>query len=119
MKIAVRTKGRARGTSGQSYATRKLGSAFTKLSESIRSIELLLLDANGPRGGVDKVSRIAVDLGRGRILRLKGSGRTFRESVNLIIERAKRLVARSLSRKQEARKKAGRKAASASRRAPR
>lgn len=119
MKITVRSEGRAGVRSGKPYAIRKLRSSFDRISRNIRSIDLLLLDANGPRGGIDKVSRIAVDLGRRKILRLEGIGRTVPESVNTTVDRAKRLVFRSLSRGREGRKGAGRRAASASRRASR
>lgn len=81
------------------YALRKIRSAFGRMSKGIRGIDLVLLDLNGPRGGVDKVSRIAVDLGRRRVLRLEGVGRTVRESVNDTVARAKRLVVRSLARR--------------------
>ena len=119
MKITVRTEGRARVRSGKPYAIRKLRSSFARISKNIRSIDLLLLDANGPRGGVDKVSRIAVDLGRRNILRLEGIGRTVPESVNTTVDRAKRLVSRSLSRRREGRREAARRPTSTSRRASR
>jgi putative sigma-54 modulation protein len=91
------------------YALRKLRAAFARVSKDVHGIDLLLLDANGPRGGVDKVSRIAVDLGRGRRpLRLEGVGRTSRESVNDAVARAKRLVVRSIAR-QRTRARKGRK----------
>lgn len=98
MKVTIRTATPAM-RSRKPYALRKVRSAFERLSKNIRGIDLVLLDANGPRGGVDKVSRIAVDMGRRRILRLEGVGRSVRESVNDTLARAKRLVVRSLSRR--------------------
>lgn len=98
MKVTIRTE-TPEMTSRRPYALRKIRSAFRRLSENIRQIDLFLLDVNGPRGGVDKVSRIAVDLGRGRILRLEGVGRTFRESVDDAVSRTRRQVLRSLSRR--------------------
>jgi putative sigma-54 modulation protein len=104
LKVTIRTETPAM-KSRTPYAARKIRTAFRRMSENIREIDLVLFDVNGPRGGVDKVSRIAVDLGRGPILRLEGVGRTFRESVDGTVTRARRLVLRSLSRRRADRKR--------------
>ena len=111
MDVTIRAETSAMKSRGP-YAIRKIRSAFRRVSKSIRGIDLVLLDVNGPRGGIDKVSRITVDLGRRRI-RLEGLGRTVRESVNDTVARAKRLVMRSLARRRGGPRKVRRKARTA------
>ena len=108
MKITVRTKPPAMKIR-RPYVLQKIKTAFARLSKDIQGIDLFLLDVNGPKGGVDKVSRIAVDLGRRRILRLEGKGRTVSESLNDTVSRAKHLVARSISRQRSEARKASKK----------
>jgi putative sigma-54 modulation protein len=108
LEINVRVHGRGIPGTARPRVVRKLRKSLGRLSGSIRSVDLLLRDVNGPKGGIDKVSRLAVTLGSRKAIRVEAAGRTVKESVDGVVRRAKHLVGQALLRRQEGRKEVGR-----------
>lgn len=78
---------------------RRLHFALGRLAPAIHSVDLVVVDINGPRGGNDKHCRLRV---RGSALReivIEHVGADVMSTVSLAAERAKRAVVRSLARR--------------------
>jgi ribosome-associated translation inhibitor RaiA len=63
MNIEVRSRDAEMSAEARDHAAEKIGHALGRFRDHITSVKVALHDANGPKGGVDKVGRVVV---RGR-----------------------------------------------------
>jgi hypothetical protein len=66
MLIAIRETGMGLSADGRAYAIDRVERALGTVREHVRKVMVYLTDLNGPRGGVDKLCRLAVTLDTGR-----------------------------------------------------
>jgi putative sigma-54 modulation protein len=102
--LSVRHVGAHVAAAGRPYAQRRIRSAFARYSPAIQSINVSLVDLNGPKGGTDKACRIEVKLAGRPSIQVEGRASTIAEAVNATIVRTKRLLMRSLEMRGEHRR---------------
>ena len=72
--------------------------ALGRFAAVIRTVQVSLLDENGPRGGIDKRCRVLVSPRRGRPIIVEGRGDQLQPLVDHTLERAGRTLARAVKR---------------------
>ena len=82
-----------------------IDAALERFAGRIRRVTICLSDTNGPRGGADKDCSIAVQLVRGKTVRVRRSDSSLLAAANLAVDRVSQAVRRELERR---RKKSGR-----------
>lgn len=82
----------------QNHLERRAQFAFGRFAAAVHSIQVTLLDENGPRGGVDKRCRVLVSPRRGESIVVEGRGAQLEPLVDQTLERAARSLARGLKR---------------------
>jgi ribosome-associated translation inhibitor RaiA len=95
----IRLKRIAVGNAMKEQILAHLEAAFRRLSRRIRAVDVCLADTNGPRGGVDKHCRIAVQLHRGGTVRVGQSDADLLAALDLATDRVTHAVVRSLERR--------------------
>ena len=75
------------------------GQALDRFNHFIREAQITLRDANGPKGGVDKVCTIQLRFYPRGLAVLKSSGSSFAEAANIACEKMKQVTARRLSKR--------------------
>lgn len=86
---------------------KSLGAKLGKYATSIERVSVRVLDANGPRGGVDKVCRIKVVLSGLPSVVFESQAATLKPAIDGALAGTQRTVRRSLQRRQTKPKKAG------------
>lgn len=82
------------------YIERRVEFALGRFSEAISSISVTLEDTNGPRGGVDQLCRMRVNLiGQRRPVIVESTEVTMRAAVDVSASTACRSVTRMLDRR--------------------
>ncbi len=84
MLIAIRETGIGLSADGRARAIDRVERALASVREHVRKVMVYLTDLNGPRGGVDKLCRVAVTLDTGRPVVVVTSG----ESVSGVVDGA-------------------------------
>lgn len=92
--------------------SRQLGSrlafALARFDQRIRSVTAILMDLNGPKGGIDKECRLVITLRpRGRVT-IKQAAGDFETAIALATGRARHAVSRLLKRRRKVRGKSRR-----------
>ena len=77
--------------------------AFSKFERHIQSITISVQDANGPRGGVDKICRIVVRLKRLQEVVVTSENESLASAITEALNRTSRSVNRKLSRREKSR----------------
>ncbi len=83
------------------FAERRLRYALSRFDARIQRVSLTLVDANGPRGGVDKSCRITVKLRRAPEVTVTDLDTEVGTCISRAAERVGRAVARAVDRKQQ------------------
>lgn len=98
MKVLVRS--RTYPVSGRllTHLERRLQFSLGRLSPRIRRVTAYLDDANGPRGGGDKVCRLGIRLHPTGSVIAEQTGTSMLAAIDLAADRAARSVARALGR---------------------
>lgn len=96
--LHVRTSGTAIDEDLAAHARTKLGRKLGKFAPSIERVSVRFDDVNGPRGGVDTVSRIKVVLSALPSVVVEGRGVDARHAFDLASHGVERAVQRSLGR---------------------
>lgn len=78
---------------------RRLRFETDRFQGQIGEIGVVLLDANGPRGGLDKVCRISTKLRRGSTLEIEAKASSFITAICGAVKRFRRLLARRIGGK--------------------
>jgi len=99
MELHIHQRGLAIGKKLQARIAEHLSRAFRRLSNRIGAITVYLTDTNGPRGGMDKECRIAVELRSGGTVRVAQIDSDLLAAVNVATDRASHTVSRRLGRR--------------------
>ena len=83
------------------HTERRLRFALTRTSDRIKRVVVRLGDANGPRGGVDKLCRIEVVLHDAPAVLIEDAGADLYAVIDRAAERAGRNVAKRIERLRE------------------
>lgn len=79
-------------------AERRLLFALSRFDTRITSLELVVSDENGPRGGVDKLARVSVRLSRASDVVVSEQDSDLARCVTRVADKAGRAVARAIER---------------------
>ena len=82
----------------RAHATKRVRFALGRLTSHIRSVEVALVDINGPRGGLDKKCRIVVRGGRFQQVCVQALDSSAEAAVSAAAERVARAVTRAIER---------------------
>ncbi len=80
------------------HVERRLRFALGRFATKVRRATVRLSDANGPRGGVDKLCRIAVTMPRFQPMVIEDTASDLYAAIDRASDRASRVVERQLSR---------------------
>jgi ribosome-associated translation inhibitor RaiA len=84
----------------RTHCERRVRFALDHLSDRVREVVVRLEDANGPRGGVDKVCRLTLRLEHGRELALEAKDTSPVAAVDRALDRAGHAVSKVVGRAQ-------------------
>ena len=98
MRLDVWTKGSDASDALTVHTRQRLRSALDHLSHRIEKAVVRFSDVNGPRGGVDKICRVHVDLERAGSLVLTERCSDYYSAVNRAARRLKKAVSRRVDR---------------------
>lgn len=98
MKIHLKALGFGSGAALQEHVTRRL-SALSRWADAVHQVVVRLRDDNGPRGGVDKVCLIQLELSQGAPVAVHAASTDFYTAVDMATRRAERAVRRVLDRR--------------------
>ena len=82
-----------------SKAESRANASFSKYGYDVKSVEISVQDANGPRGGIDKVCRVLMRLRKKGDVSVTVKDRSLSKAINNAIQRAARSVGRTLDRR--------------------
>lgn len=80
------------------HVERRAASAFDRFADRVATLEVRIVDENGPKGGVDTVGRVRVLLQRGAELVVEDRDADALVLVDRLLPRAARALARRLER---------------------
>ncbi|QDU09892.1 HPF/RaiA family ribosome-associated protein [Gimesia aquarii] len=101
MHISITDRNKLLNKDLRELCERRLDFALSRFESSIKKIDLVIVDENGPRGGVDKACRICISLHRASDVVINEKAEDVATCVSGIAERASRTVARALERTQQ------------------
>lgn len=84
----------------RTHCERQVRFALDHLPDRVREVVVRLEDANGPRGGVDKVCRLTLRLEHGRELTVEAKDSRLSAAVDRAVERAGHAVSKAVGRSQ-------------------
>lgn len=101
MRIEIHTRGIRTQDDLHDFIERRVGFALDRMEKRIDQVVVRMKDVNGPRGGVDKVCKIEIDLRpRGRLV-VEERDSDIHAAAAIAIERAARVVRRTLDRRRD------------------
>ena len=103
MELRIRSQHMKVDSSLRETIALRLRFALARFSERIRSVDVQIADVNGPRGGVDKRSRIAVHLVPTGSVLIEERDTDAHVAVAKAFARAARAVVRALERRRKRR----------------
>lgn len=98
MQVDVRWNNVASDPEVEQNLLRRLDFALARQSERISWVRVSLSDENGPRGGVDKLCRISVQLKQGPLVVIDERDHALQAAVSLAADRISHAVRRHLAR---------------------
>ncbi|WP_246137716.1 HPF/RaiA family ribosome-associated protein [Myxococcus llanfairpwllgwyngyllgogerychwyrndrobwllllantysiliogogogochensis] len=98
MRIEIRARHFTLTDTLRNHVERRARFAMGRLSDRVREVMVRLEDINGPRGGVDKVAKVTVQLEQGGQLAAEAVDASFAGAVDRALERAGHAVGKSLGR---------------------
>ena len=99
MEIQVNDKQKLLSQDAISKARSRVSASFAKFSDCVQSIDITVLDVNGPRGGVDKECRVLVKLRKMNNVAVTVRDDSLKRAVSSGIDRASRSVRRTIDRR--------------------
>jgi ribosomal subunit interface protein len=102
MNVRIRTRGLRLGKNLRSHVERRAFFALDRFEDRIERVDVRLEDANGPRGGEDKLCRVEVRL-RGAPVPVRVSDRSAdaASAFDRAVHRAGRAVAKAVDRERQ------------------
>jgi putative sigma-54 modulation protein len=104
MLVAVRETGIGLSPAGRAYAIDRVEHALATVRDHVRKVMVYLTDLNGPRGGADKLCRVAVTLDTGRPVVVVTSGESVTGVVDGAADKAGEVVHEELHRRSDRRR---------------
>lgn len=104
MLIAIRETGIGLSSDGRAYAIDRVERALATARTHIRKVMIYLTDLNGPRGGADKLCRLAVTLDTGRPVVVVTNGETVTGAVDGAADKAGEVVHDEIHRRSDRRR---------------
>ena len=101
MKIAIVDRNSCLTEETRSLAERRMLFALSRFGSKIDRVTLVVEDANGPKGGVDKNCNVSVKLKRLPDIHVASRGTDVAESISLAAVRVGRAVRRVIERSQK------------------
>lgn len=101
MHISITDRNKLLNNDLRELCERRLDFALSRFESSIKNIDLVIVDENGPRGGIDKACRICISLHRANDIIINEKASDVATCVSGIAERASRAVARAMERTQQ------------------
>ena len=99
MKLSIRLRHCRLSNAAYDQITRRVAFALGRFAHVIRSVDVLIIDVNGPKGGVDKRARLRIR-GRGfRPIVIEQASSDALAAVALAVHRAAHSVQRELGRR--------------------
>ena len=105
MSLSIIDRNKALSQESKQLLKRRLSFALSRFESKIRRTTAVIEDINGPRGGVDKVCRITVQLDRARDVVVKNQDAELPRCIAHAAERIGRAVARAVERSQDSYRK--------------
>ncbi len=99
MRITINNKQKQIGSAAVEQAKARIEASLSKFEPNVISVELLVEDVNGPRGGVDKECRVVVTLRKLDDVAVSVQEETFSKAISRAINRAERAISRKLQRR--------------------
>ena len=96
MQITTRTQGFELNTAIDAFVRNRLHVALKRLSASVVAIDVFAKDTNGPKGGVDKLVLIRVQLPNRQVLAVETAHENLYAAIEKGAKRTKRAVRRHL-----------------------
>jgi putative sigma-54 modulation protein len=98
MRFKIVSRGLRLSSAMHNYLERRAQFALGRFAAAIHTVQISVLDENGPRGGIDKRCRVLLSLQRGEPLVVEGLGDQLERLFADTLERAGRTVARTIKR---------------------
>ncbi|GAB4129025.1 HPF/RaiA family ribosome-associated protein [Thermopirellula anaerolimosa] len=80
---------------------RRINFAVDQFNGWINSVEVVLEDVNGPRGGVDKECRVLVSLKGGKLIKIEDRDADLVTVINRAADRLSQVVGRELEKRRD------------------
>ncbi len=80
------------------FAERRLRFALSRFASRIDHVSLVVVDPNGPRGGLDKCCNVTIKIRRLADVRVSSVGENVETSIGRAAEKAGRAVSRAIER---------------------
>ncbi len=100
MRVEIRARNIPLTETLRTYTERRVRFALDRLSDRVKDVVVRLEDANGPKGGVDQVCRVALRLEHGRELAIESADANLLAAIDRTLERASNAVTRAVGRAQ-------------------
>ena len=96
MNLRLVTRGIELSADLNDYVRRRAHFSLGRFAGRIRSLSIRLADVNGPRGGIDKLCDIRVDIGLPKTVIVRERQANIHAAVAFAVDRAERAVQRQL-----------------------
>ena len=98
MQIIIQSKGVDIDQNIKNFVDNHMRFVFTRYGEYVICIEVMLIDINGPKGGIDKRCRVKLKLGSRATIVIQETQEDLYSAIKLCSARLKRSVERSITR---------------------
>ncbi len=99
MRILLKSLGFNVEESFRQHVARRLQAALSHWTDRLGRVVVRLVDANGPRGGLDKTCSVHLEVLRGEPVVVTAVSSDYYSAVDLAIRRAGRLASRTFERR--------------------
>lgn len=99
MRILLKSLGFRAGDTFQQHVTRRLQAALSHWTDHLGRVVVRLMDANGPRGGLDKTCSIHLEVLRGEPVVVTAISTDYYSAVDLAVRRAGRAASQRFDRR--------------------
>jgi putative sigma-54 modulation protein len=101
MELELRQKDMDMGQSLYDHIAGYIDAALNRFANRINRVTIRLVDINGPRGGIDKQCRIAVQLSKGKTIRTGNTNTNMIAATYFAVDRAAHAISRELKRRRK------------------